>query len=173
MPIPTGFHRVRDQGSAIVFTRTFKNSLADVWATLTKSTRSAQWIGTWNGNPKDGFVMFRLNAEVLGNAAAMRLDILDCRTQHTLRIVASEEPAPWDVIIELERSDLGNTHVTLNHIVTDPEMVSSMGPGWEYFLDRLDAFLRRKDPDELLWEDYFPAMEQHYVAIAQSLPPLS
>jgi|LSQX01.3.fsa_nt_gb uncharacterized protein YndB with AHSA1/START domain len=170
MPIPTGFHRVRSEQSALVFTRTFKDSLDDVWTAVTDPQRSTHWFGFWTGDPADGFVMFTMNAEGEENAVPTRFDIKQCVPPRLLEVTSVDEFGSWNLIIELDESATGDTHVTLSHIITDPETVPSMGPGWEYYLDRLAAYLRHRNPDDVLWADYSPAMEQHYVAIQQSLP---
>lgn len=170
MPIPTGFHRARPEGSALVFTRHFKDSLAVVWAAVTDPERSAHWFGTWTGDPADGFVMVTMNAEGEENATPLRYEIERCNSPQVLQVTSTDDFGSWNLIIELEESATGDTHFTLNHIITDAEAVPGVGPGWEYYLDRLSAYLRHLNPDELLWEDYYPAMEQHYVAIQQSLP---
>ncbi|MDO5498930.1 MAG: SRPBCC domain-containing protein [Propionibacteriaceae bacterium] len=170
MPIPTGFHRVRPEGSALVFGRTLKNPIEEVWAALTESERSAHWFGSWTGDPADGYVMVRMTAEGEDDPTPSRFDIERCEQPGLLHVTSVDEFGSWNLILEVEPAPTGDTHLTLNHIVTDPELVPSTGPGWEYYLDRLTSYLRGENPDDLLWDDYYPAMEQHYVAIQQSLP---
>ncbi|WP_432559892.1 SRPBCC domain-containing protein [Granulicoccus sp. GXG6511] len=170
MPIPTGFHRVRPEGSALVFTRTFKDSMTEVWASVTDPERSAHWFGFWTGDPADGFVMFTMNAEGEENATPLRYDLKRCEPPRVLHVTSDTDFGSWNLIVELEKSATGDTHFTLNHIITDPESVPSIGPGWEYYLDRLSTYLRGRNPDDVLWDDYYPALERHYVAIQQSLP---
>lgn len=170
MPIPTGFHRIRPEGNALVFTRTFKDSVPTVWAAVTDPERSAHWVGSWTGDPEDGFVMFTMNAEGQENALPMRYDIAKCHPPNLLQVTSDDDYGSWNLIVEVEQSPIGDTHFTLNHIITDPDAVPSTGPGWEYYLDRLAAHLRGRNPDDVLWDDYYPAMQQHYVAIQQSLP---
>ena len=43
----------------------------------------------------------------------------------------------------------------------DPR-VGSIGPGWEYYLDRLVAAGDGKDAATVSWDDYFPAMQPSY-----------
>lgn len=170
MPIPTGFHRVRPEGSALVFTRTFKASVPDVWAAVTEPDRSVHWLGSWTGDPADGFVLFTMTGEGEGGATPTRYDILSCRPPNGLHVSAVDDYGSWNLIVEIEPSATGDTHVTLNHLITDPAAVPSTGPGWEYYLDRLAAYVRGRDPEDVLWDDYYPAMQQHYVAIQLSLP---
>lgn len=37
-----------------------------------------------------------------------------------------------------------------------------MGPGWEYYLDRLAASLDGRDVTTVVWEAYWPHQREHY-----------
>ena len=52
----------------------------------------------------------------------------------------------------------------------DPDEVESVGPGWEYYLDRLVAAETGGDPDAVDFaRDYHPAMSGHYRPLAEQL----
>jgi hypothetical protein len=44
----------------------------------------------------------------------------------------------------------------------DPAMAENVGPGWEYYLDRLVAAETGGDPAAIEFGDYYPAMSEHY-----------
>ena len=42
--------------------------------------------------------------------------------------------------------------------------VDSVGPGWDYYLDRLVAVEAGRDVGTVVWDDYYPALAEHYRA---------
>ena len=60
---PTGRRETRGGHDLVVFTRTFAAPLDDVWAAVTEPRRLERWVGTWEGDPADGWVGFRMTAE--------------------------------------------------------------------------------------------------------------
>ena len=65
----------------------------------------------------------------------------------------------WRLRFELSESDGVTTLVFAQALVAD---VGSVGPGWEYYLDRLDAALADRDVAAVSWDAYFPAMQAYY-----------
>jgi hypothetical protein len=53
--------------------------------------------------------------------------------------------------------------------VPDPALADSVGPGWEYYLDRMVAAETGADPGALVWDDYYPGLRHHY-RVAFGLP---
>lgn len=71
--------------------------------------------------------------------------------------------------LDLEDGD-GTTVVRLTHRYPAAGDLDSVGPGWEYYLDRMVAAESGRDPDELDFaRDYHPAMAQYYRALADEL----
>ena len=62
-PQPTGRQEERHGETFLVFERTFRAPIQDVWAAVTESDRMARWIGVWTGDPASGAVTFRMTAE--------------------------------------------------------------------------------------------------------------
>ena len=57
----------------------------------------------------------------------------------------------------------GATELTLVQHLDDLDAVGEMGPGWEYYLDRLVAALSGQEVAAIDFErDYHPAMSGHY-----------
>lgn len=54
-------------------------------------------------------------------------------------------------------------------MITDPTAIGDVGPGWEYYFDRLAAAQSGQDADTVRWGDYYPSMRDHYLAIQHSL----
>jgi activator of Hsp90 ATPase-like protein len=161
---PTG-HSTRVEGQpAVVHERSFRAPIEDVWAAVTESDRLARWIGTWTGNPTSGSVQFQMNAEG-DNVPPSAYDILHCEPPHRLSV----QTGTWVLTLDL-RQDGPTTILALTQLVVDPGLVESTGPGWDYYLDRLVAAETGADVDAIDFEvDYYPAMREHYLAVAKEL----
>lgn len=164
-PTATGRKEVRDGQPYVVFTRTFRAPIDDVWAAVTESERLARWIGSWTGDPDDGHVMFRMLFEG-DEHPAERMDIEECRPPHHLSL-RSTAPGPdgtsqiWQLLLDLAESD-GVTTFTFSQSVPEPTMAESVGPGWDYYLDRMVAAETGGDPGSLDFDDYYPRLADHY-----------
>lgn len=161
-PQPTG--RVERHGDrcTVVLSRTFDAPIDQVWAAVTESDRTARWFGPWSGDPTTGRVTVILSAE--DGAPPSEIEIRECRAPHSLRTSTQSEGGEW--LLDLELAEVGgSTTLTLTHPDVDPAMVEAIGPGWEYYLDRLVAAETGGDPSAVDFErDYFPAMAEHYRA---------
>ena len=62
-PRPTGRREERHGETHLVFERTFRAPIEDVWAAVTESGRLSRWIGEGSGDPASGSVTFRMTAE--------------------------------------------------------------------------------------------------------------
>lgn len=155
----TGRKDERDP-SWVVFTRTFRAPVEDVWAAVTEPDRLERWIGTWAGDPASGQVLFTMTAEGEGAQPVVN-EIEECRPPYLLQVSFTEEGQPWVLRLELLEAD-GVTTLDFAQRITDPELGASYGPGWEYYLDRLVTTQAGGDAGTVQWDDYFPAMSDHY-----------
>ncbi|MET0448233.1 MAG: hypothetical protein ABW004_07485 [Aeromicrobium sp.] len=56
----------------------------------------------------------------------------------------------------------------VTQVVDDPTPIEEMGPGWDYYLDRLVAAETGGDVAGIDFEaDYFPAQREHHAAIVR------
>ena len=123
----------------VVTTRTFRAPIADVWAAVTEPARLERWIGTWTGDPTSGSVDFRMTAEAGGRAGEThRIDA--CEPPRRLVHAVTRAPATtpsgassstWPRPTASRRSPSPGED--------DPEIAENVGPGWDYYLDRLVA----------------------------------
>lgn len=147
-------------GRALVLERTFNAPIDDVWASITESERLDRWIGRWEGEPGPGrTVSFLMTAEEATEPEDVR--IIDCEAPRLLRIVFDQGSTAWHVELSLEESD-GVTTLRFTQGVGDGVDVSDVGPGWEYYLDRLVA--ARADAPLPEFDDYYPAQAEHYAS---------
>lgn len=161
---PTGHRASRDGIDHVVYTRTFRAPIEDVWAAVTEPARLERWVGTWSGDPADGQVDFRMTAE--GEDAPVEVHrILVCEPPRRLVTRTSAPDAgsggDWQLELDLEERD-GVTTLTFAQAMSDPETAQSVGPGWDYYLDRLVAAEAGGDVAAIDFEDYYPAQSEHY-----------
>jgi uncharacterized protein YndB with AHSA1/START domain len=166
-PTATGHKEVRGGQTYVVFTRTFRAPIDDVWAAVTEPDRLARWIGSWEGDPADGHVTFRMLYEGEGHPAE-RMTIEECVPPQRLAITTTA-PAPdggtesWTLLIDLAEAG-GVTTFTFAQSVPTPAMAEGVGPGWDYYLDRMTVAEAGGDPGSLTFDDYYPRLSDHYRA---------
>jgi uncharacterized protein YndB with AHSA1/START domain len=161
--VPSSIGRVEPDGTGVAlrYERRLDLPVADAWAALTESDRLATWIGTWTGTGRTGGrIEFLMNAE--GDEAAPEpVTVVRCDRPHGFEltwVVPGDEPA-WHVEVRL-RPDGDGTVGIFSHLLGDTDQVGDIGPGWQYYLDRLDAALHdRPMPD---FDDYYPALKDAY-----------
>jgi uncharacterized protein YndB with AHSA1/START domain len=169
----TGHREERDGRTLLVIERRLRAPVDDVWAACTEPSRMERWIGTWSGDPASGSVSFRMTAEG-DDVPAEEMDVLACEPPHRFA-VRSREPQPfsedgsgdtalWEMELELTEAD-GVTSLRFVQVLapgaTGIEMAASVGPGWDYYLDRLVAAVVGTDVSAVHWEDY-AAGSSHY-----------
>ena len=157
---PTGRRDTQDP-EWIVFTRRFDAPIDDVWAAVTEPDRMARWIGTWTGDPASGRVDFFMTAE--GEDVAPEpcvIEVCDPPRQLVVTTVDADGQT-WRMRLELTETD-EMTILAFGQMLTDPDLAASVGPGWEYYLDRLVAAETGRDVTDIAFDDYYPALSDHY-----------
>ena len=167
---PTGFLTRRAASDFLTWERTFDRPVADVWSAVTDSERLSRWIGTWTGDPDEGFVQFSMNAEGDEASEPARYELPGCEEPRLLRVTSVSEWGSWVLALELTESG-GTTTLTFTHLVDDVASIENIGPGWEYYLDRLVVAEGGGDATTVDWDDYYPAQREHYLALAETLDP--
>ena len=167
---PTGRRELREGTPYLVLERTFRAPIDDVWAAVTEPARLERWIGTWTGDPSSGSVAFRMTAES-PDAAEELFRILACEPPRRL-VTESTEPGSdtvWRLELDLIERD-GVTTLVFAQRADDAVPVDSVGPGWEYYLDRLVVAHGGGDAATVEWDDYYPSLAEPY---AEAFRPTS
>lgn len=163
-PRPTGRLEDRDFGEAVVLERSFRAPVTDVWAAVTEPERLRRWIGEWTGDPSTGHVVFRMTAEG-EDAGPEPVTIHECSPPHLLRVTCSTGDGAWHLELRLVEAG-GLTTLTFAQSTAGEVPLDSVGPGWEYYLDRLAADLGGADVSAVDWDrDYYPVMQEHYARL--------
>jgi uncharacterized protein YndB with AHSA1/START domain len=163
----TGHKEVRAGVPHVVFSRTFAAPVEDVWAAITESDRLARWIGSWTGDPAEGHVSFRMLFEG-DEPSDEKFTIDECDEPRRLAITTwmpseGDHPDSWHLELDLSEAD-GVTTFTFAQSVPEPTMAEGVGPGWDYYLDRMVAAETGGDVAAIDFNDYHPSLSAYYVA---------
>lgn len=161
--IASGQRVVRNGHDILVLTRVFDAPIEEVWAAVTTPARLARWFGTWTGDPESGAVQVRMTAE--GDVPEETYTILECNRPSLLHVRAGEGHAAWDIAVQLAEQE-ETTILEFSQAIDDPASWESIGPGWEYYLDRLIAAVSDGDPAAVNFDrDYYPALSHYYTTL--------
>jgi uncharacterized protein YndB with AHSA1/START domain len=169
-PEPVGRREARQGDAYVLIERSFHAPVEDVWAAVTEPERLARWIGTWSGDPASGVVQFRMTAEG-EDIEAEPVTVHECDPPRRLALSwVSGPPASgvWEVELDLTE-EAGRTTLTFAQRVPDTATGRDVGPGWEYYLDRLVTALGDGDLGAVVWADY-EGMAGHYEKLFADLP---
>jgi uncharacterized protein YndB with AHSA1/START domain len=159
---PTGWVETTPDGRRLVIRRTFRAPIDDVWASLTEPERFARWYGDMDGEAGPGrTVMVTMTAEE--GAVPEPARIVECEPPNSFVVELGDPDSAWHLSVNLAEAD-GATTMTFVHTLGDDIDVTDVGPGWEFYADRLAA---SRDGDEMPdWdaEGYQAALERHYRA---------
>ncbi|UFU01789.1 SRPBCC domain-containing protein [Ruania suaedae] len=158
----TGYLRNDDCGLELVFERELDEPIKDVWAAFTTAEGTTAWIGTWSGEDvgEGGTVEFTMNAEE--SAEPEQVTVLNCHPPHRVQVELASEAGLWRLRVDLQEVD-GRTHIVFAHLLEQGEEIRTIGPGWDYYLDRLVAARTGAPmPD---WDEYWPALAEHYLEL--------
>ncbi|MGC5171809.1 SRPBCC domain-containing protein [Micromonospora sp. DT81.3] len=162
-PAIHGAVRHIDDVPHLTITRRLAGSAQDAWRDLTASDRLEGWIGRWEGDPASGHVDFFMTAEGQ-DVEAERYTILECDPPRRFAGDTSSPAGAWHLWFEL--SEAGDeTMLTFGQRLDPGVDLASVGPGWEYYLDRLVAMRSGRDVDAVEWDAYYPAMSEQYAAL--------
>jgi uncharacterized protein YndB with AHSA1/START domain len=152
----------------LVLERTLPLPPAELWAAVTASDRLARWFASWEGDPASGRVTVQMLAEGADAPPAV-YEIRACEPPHRLAVHSSGDDGVWDVELSVAAAADGGATLTFVQVVHDASALPSIGPGWDYYLDRLVAAETGGDPGTVDWDDYYPALAGHYTQLAAAI----
>ena len=154
----TGFLRTTGDGLELVVQRELTATPEDVWAWVTESEKLEKWIGRWSGEGGVGKVVeFTMTAEA--SAEPERVTILDCDAPKRLQVEFVSEAGTWQLQVDV-RPRGEQTLVELNQLIEQGDDIRTVGPGWDYYLDRLVAIRSGLAPAP--FDEYYPALIEYY-----------
>lgn len=161
-PTPTGVRTAR----GIAIPRRFDCPPEQTWAWITDPDLTATWFGRRSGDPASGEVQVQLSAEE--GAPSSTSTILECAPPRRLVV---KNGLGWVATLDVEAADDDSADgsgsvLTLSRDMDSADFAAELGPGWEYYLGRLEIARAGGDPDAIAWEPgYVPGQSAHYRAL--------
>ena len=150
-------------GLELVVERTVAGSAAEIWDWLTVSELTARWIGSWTGRAAVGSVVqFIMTAEA--STEPEDVTILVCSPGE--QFLADLGTMGWRVGFTLAEAD-DQTFIFFTQRLNNAEDASSIGPGWEFYLDCMIAARAGDTPP--VWDDYYPNFAPYYARQAAAV----
>ncbi|QFG68361.1 SRPBCC domain-containing protein [Ornithinimicrobium pratense] len=163
----TGRPEARQGQDHLVLTRTFRAPVEDVWAAITEPERLGRWFGVWSGDPTTGQVQVRWDFE--DDVAEETYVIEVCEAPHRLRLhnLADDPGQVWTLDLRLSEQ-AGRTVLDFAQVMNDALPVTEVGPGWEYYLDRLADSVRTGEVSRVGWDGYLDLAPEYAEAFGAS-----
>ena len=154
----TGFLRTTGDGLELVVRREVTAAPEDVWAWVSEPDKLAQWIGRVSGETGTGRVV-ELTMTAEASAEPERVTIIDCDPPKRYQVEMVSEAGTWQLQVDV-RPRGEETTLELNQLIEQGDDIRTVGPGWEYYLDRMLAIRSGLAPAP--FDDYYPALVPYY-----------
>lgn len=172
-------------GQDLVLTRTLAAPRDRIWAHLSTSALLETWFGTFEGDPGSGQVQVTMTAEP-GDSSAAEYTIHACEQSALLTVSSAMGEDTWRLSVELadaggaeasdsagapdrgEAADGAGTVVSLRHHAVPADMVQHIGPGWEWYLDRLTGAVTGGEiPGMDVWDSRYMTLAEDYARLTR------
>lgn len=157
-------------GHDLVLTRTLPAERSLIWEHLAAPELLATWYGTCTGDPATGRVAVTMTAEPDATGAE-EFTIHACEAGRLLTVSSAVGAETWRLSVELADADSADgpaTRLTLRHHDLPPEMLGDVGPGWEWYLDRLaGAVTGTAIPGMDVWDSRYVTLGPEYAALGR------
>ena len=151
-------------GRDLVLARSLAVTPAQVWQHLVDPVLLETWYGTYSGDPASGVVQVTMTAEP-GDASASPFTIHACEPERLLTVSSVMGEETWTLSLEIAEAGEG-CQVALRHHDVPPSMVEHIGPGWEWYLDRLaGALTGGRIPGMEVWDAEYMTLAPAYAAL--------
>ncbi|WP_413767354.1 SRPBCC domain-containing protein [Rhodococcus pyridinivorans] len=150
--VPERGHPAGTSLVGLVYHRDFVLPIEDVWAALTESDELRRWYGEYTGDPMSGQVRITIADE--HDSATTDVTILRCNPPTGFAV----DVDGWILEVSLRQVD-GVTGLEFTHRHVPRSEAGEIGPGWQYYLDRLNAVLTDAPPPS--WGDYLDLADEY------------
>ncbi|AJT40699.1 SRPBCC domain-containing protein [Psychromicrobium lacuslunae] len=138
----------------LVLERQLSGSKEATWRAITDPALLDRFIGRWEGDPSSGEVSFFMTAE--GSTEASTYRVLECSPTEKLIVESDFMGTVWHLQLTVQDNG-GASSLRFAQRIDDGITLSDVGPGWEYYLDRLVAVESGESVDSIVWDDYYPS----------------
>lgn len=156
-------------GPDLVLTRVVAAPAARIWEHVSHSALLATWYGTYTGDPASGSVQVTMTAEP-GEASTSEYTVHACEPGRLLTVSSSMGEDTWRLSLQLAAAGGAgseSTRLALRHHDVPLEMLQHVGPGWEWYLDRLiGAVTGGAVPGMEVWDSEYMSLGAEYAALA-------
>ena len=165
---------VRDAiGLEVIVQRRLPVPIADAWEWVTAPARLKKWVGTLKGRPSVGATL-QLTMTAEDGAPSNPLEVIECDPLQRFVVDQGEGEDVWRVRVSLAETTLPSgdaaTVVFLGQRIDHARLAGVVGPGWEYYLDRLVAAVGDDPmPD---FADYYPQQRPYFERLAMDGDPV-
>ncbi|BDU07277.1 hypothetical protein [Nocardia cyriacigeorgica] len=136
-------HDCPDELVLLHYLRSFRHPVLEVWAACTEPRQLVRWFGAVSGTGTD-LVIEPADGPVPG---PLTVHVAHCSAPNDLHAQVD------DGTLELHLSQVGvvtNLELIRRHV--HPEDAATIGPRWQYLLDRFTAYLNTQPMPQ--WRDY-------------------
>lgn len=135
------------------FVRAFALPIVELWGYLTEADRLGKWYGTMIGNPFGGRVQIRTCDDCRDETVDVRVGF--CASPHELDVTIDGG------VLELKLNQVGVvTTLELVRRHLHPGDAKTIGPHWQYYLDRLEATIARVPLP--MWAEYAALADEYH-----------
>jgi uncharacterized protein YndB with AHSA1/START domain len=157
---PTGHVTTGAGARRLVLERSFRAPIGDVWATLTEPDRFARWYGPMEGEAAPGrTIMVTMAPE--DEIVALPATILECEPPRRFVVDLGDPQQPWRIEVDLTEADAVTTMTFVQELTENVDVVE-VGPGWEYYIDRLTAAIDDSEMPDWDADGYQDSLGPHY-----------
>jgi uncharacterized protein YndB with AHSA1/START domain len=154
-----------ERGTQLVLERRFNAAIEDVWLSVTDPASLGRWIGPWEGDATPGKTV-RWQMAFEEGAPWCDATIEVCDPPRRLVVTTNDAAGTWRLELSLTPRGESTLLTFVQHDI-DGASAGDVGPGWEYYLDRLVA--SRQGSAMPAFAAYYPAQKQHYLDEARKL----
>ncbi|PQZ95863.1 hypothetical protein CQ018_00765 [Arthrobacter sp. MYb227] len=149
-----------ESGLRVVVERTLPYSVEEIWAAFTTPAGLKKWIGILRGSQASANLSFAM-VDQGKEANPATVNIHRCRAPYDLSLSTESEYGNWHLGIQLSRRG-EESSLKFFHDLGASDDPRNIGPGWEYYMERVILALGNKSVDALVWDDFYPALAGHY-----------
>lgn len=155
---PSGHVAQGPVGPELILTRTLPHSADAVWRYLTDPEMLGTWYGTYEGDPATGVVTLTTQ-EAPDQPGEARIQ--HCEAPNALAVTIDSPAGVWVLTVQVTANGGSAELEFRQRLGAIGYSAAELGPGWEYYLDRLTLAMEDGDVDSLTWDDYVP-LGEHY-----------